>query len=69
MFSQEAESQDPPNGSQSKALAQRLRDAQIRVLLHKRNCARLLVCEVDVRLIDDDNALELLKLEHLAYRS
>ena len=50
---------DIPDSSQPKALAQRLRDTDIGILVDEVGGRVLGACEVDVRLVDDDDTLEL----------
>ena len=60
--------QHVPDGSEAEALAQRLCHTKVCVFLDQRDRARLLVREVDVRLVNNDDALEILVLEDFPYR-
>ena len=55
-----------PDGCKPKALAERLHHADVRILAHEADRARLVAGEVDVCLVDDDDALVGLVLEELA---
>ena len=55
-----------PDGCKPKALAERLHHADVRILAHETDRARLIAGEVDVCLVDDDDALVRLELEELS---
>lgn len=61
------EGKDVPDSSQPMPLAQRLTHNQIRILLHERDRARLLLFsgKIDVGLVNDDDPFESFVFENL----
>lgn len=56
-----------PYSREPKAFAQCLQDAQVAVFLYQSNGTGMVSCEIDIRLIDDDDAFEVGVVEDCAY--